>query len=66
MHENTLINQSNGQISAEYILLLAGIIVIVLISMNIYQQYLNEFKNEINDSQVKTLLDDIDSLNSIF
>ncbi len=66
MHENTLIYQSNGQISAEYILLLAGIIVIVLISMNIYQQYLNEFKNEINDSQVKTLLDDIDSLNSIF
>ncbi|MBE6487247.1 MAG: class III signal peptide-containing protein [Methanosphaera stadtmanae] len=66
MYENKLIQQSSGQISAEYILLLAGIIVIVLISMNIYQHYVSDFKSEINDSQVKTLLDEIDSLNSIF
>lgn len=65
MNENNLIDQSNAQISAEYILLLAGIIIIVLLSMNIYQQYINDFKDEMNDSQVKTLLDEIDNLNNI-
>lgn len=58
-----LINQSGAQISAEFILLLAGIIIIVLLAMDIYKQYITDFTNQMNDSEVKTLMDEIDNLN---
>ncbi len=60
-----LINDVSGQVSAELILLLAGIIAIVIISLSMYKDYLTDFTNEINKSEVNNLINRIDELNNI-
>ncbi|MDO5826042.1 MAG: class III signal peptide-containing protein [Methanosphaera sp.] len=57
---------NKAQVSAELLLLIAGLMVIVLIAINIYQQYLNDFAGEINDTELKELIDRIDALNDYF
>lgn len=54
---------NKAQVSAELLLLIAGLMVIVLIAINIYQQYLNDFADEINDTELNDLIDRIDALN---
>ncbi|RAP52683.1 MAG: hypothetical protein BZ137_08405 [Methanosphaera sp. rholeuAM130] len=54
---------NKAQVSAELLLLIAGLMVIVLIAINIYQQYLNDFAGEINDTELNDLIDRIDALN---
>lgn len=58
-------NDISGQASAELILLLAGIIAIVLISLSMYKDYLINFTEEINNNEVNNLLNKIDKLNNI-
>ncbi|MBQ6219395.1 MAG: class III signal peptide-containing protein [Methanosphaera sp.] len=59
-----MINDKSGQVSAELILLIAGIIIIVLIAVNIYKNYLTDFTQEINDTEVNNLIEEIDNLNN--
>ncbi len=54
----------SGQTSAELILLISGIIIIVLSAVILYENYLENFKNEINKTEVNTLINKIDSINS--
>ena len=58
-----LIDDEYAQVSAEFLLLIAGLMIIVLLAMHIYQQYLDNLANQINDTEVNELLDKIDSLN---
>lgn len=54
---------NKAQVSAEFILLIAGLMLIVLFAMHIYQQYLSDLANQINDTELNELIDKIDSLN---
>lgn len=56
-------NDISGQASAELILLLAGIIAIILISISMYKDYLVNFTEEINNTEVNDLINKIDELN---
>lgn len=58
-----LIDDDYAQISAELLLLLSGIIVIVLVAIHIYQQYINDLGSDIQNNQIKDLINQIDSLN---
>ncbi|MBO7718966.1 MAG: class III signal peptide-containing protein [Methanosphaera sp.] len=58
-----LTNDNKAQVSAEFILLMAGLMIIVLFAMHIYQQYLNDFTEQINDTELNELIDKIDELN---
>ncbi len=57
-------NDVSGQVSAELLLLLAGIMAIVLISMSMYKDYLINFTEEINNNEVNNLINKIDELNN--
>lgn len=61
MHD--LNSDKKAQVSAEFILLISGLMLIVLFAMHIYQQYLSDLANQINDTQVNELTDKIDELN---
>jgi len=56
-----IINDVSGQASAELILLMAGIIAIVIISLTMYKDYLIDFSTEI-DTQVNNLTTKIDNI----
>lgn len=52
-----------GQASVELILLFAGILSVVILAMNIYQKYLQQFDTEIKNNEIndiKTKLDNLD------
>lgn len=52
-----------GQASVELILLFAGILIVVILAMNIYQKYLQQFDSEIKNNEIndiKTKLDNLD------
>ena len=52
-----------GQASVELILLFAGILIVVILAMNIYQKYLQRFDTEIKNNEIndiKTKLDNLD------
>lgn len=53
----------SAQASTELILLFAGIIVVVLIFMNIYQNYIIDFSDEIKQNEMNTLIKKIDDIN---
>ena len=55
--------ENKAQVSAGFILLIAGLMLIVLFAMHIYQQYLSDLANQINDTELNELIDKIDSLN---
>ena len=42
-----------GQASVELILLFAGILIVVILAMNIYQKYLQQFDTEIKNNEIK-------------
>ncbi|MDO5851367.1 MAG: class III signal peptide-containing protein [Methanobacteriaceae archaeon] len=65
-NKNSLKNDLNGQISAELILLMSGIIIIVIVAMNLYQQYLVDVSNELKNNEVNTLIEKIDSINQYY
>ena len=52
-----------GQASVELILLFSGILIVVILAMNIYQKYLQQFDTEIKNNEIndiKTKLDNLD------
>ncbi|RAP47148.1 MAG: hypothetical protein BZ136_06720 [Methanosphaera sp. rholeuAM74] len=57
---------TKAQVSAELILLLAGIMIIVLLMLNIYQDYVTDFTTEINHSEVSNITKQIDELKNNF
>ena len=54
----------SGQSSTEMILLMAGIILIVLIAMMLYKNYITDFNEEIKNNEYEDLLSKIDELNN--
>lgn len=52
----------SGQSSTEMILLMAGIILIVLIAMMLYKNYITDFNEEIKNNEYENLLSKIDEL----
>lgn len=59
----SLADDKKAQVSAELLLLISGILIIVLILMNIYQQYLEDLTENIKENEVNDLIDKIDLLN---
>ncbi|WP_455645059.1 class III signal peptide-containing protein [Methanosphaera sp.] len=59
-----IIRDTSGQTSAELILLLAGVFIIVLLFMNIYQEYITSMGAEIKNNELNNLLDKIDDINN--
>ncbi|RAP51463.1 MAG: hypothetical protein BZ138_05170 [Methanosphaera sp. rholeuAM270] len=58
-------DDDSGQISTELILLLAGMIIIVIMAMSMYNNYMIDFSAEIEENEVKDLKNKIDELNSL-
>ncbi|WP_409199784.1 class III signal peptide-containing protein [Methanobrevibacter sp. DSM 116169] len=56
------LNDKNGQGAAEMILLFGGIILIVIIAIFIYRNYLNEFTNEINSTEVNNFNNKVEDI----
>ena len=51
----SLINDEMGQGSAELILIIGGIIVIILVVVSMYKSYLSDLGTEIGSNEMKTL-----------
>ncbi len=51
----SLINDENGQGSAELILIVGGIIVIVLVVVSMYKSYLSDLGTEIGSNEMNSL-----------
>ncbi|WP_294967958.1 class III signal peptide-containing protein [uncultured Methanosphaera sp.] len=58
-----LYKEQSGQTSTELILLFAGMIMIILLAMNIYQNYLVSLSDELNNNEVNDLINKIDKIN---
>ncbi|MDD1773945.1 MAG: class III signal peptide-containing protein [Methanobacterium sp.] len=61
-----LVNDETAQVSAELILLFGGIIVIALVALISYQNYLKGLGNEINGSQLNNTTNNILNLKDKF
>ena len=55
-------NYDSGQASAEFILLFGGIIVVVLLTIFMYRNYINELGGEVKSNEVNELNSKIDEL----
>ncbi|MBQ3473661.1 MAG: class III signal peptide-containing protein [Methanobrevibacter sp.] len=53
--QNRFINDDKGQGSAELILIIGGIIVIILIVVSMYKSYLVDLGTEIDSNEINTL-----------
>lgn len=58
-----LYQEQSGQTSTELILLFAGMVMIILLAMNIYQNYLVSLSDELNNNEVNDLINKIDKIN---
>ena len=56
----------SGQASAEFILLFGGIIVVVLLVIFMYRNYINDLGGEIKSNEVNELNSKIDELSEFF
>lgn len=56
----------NGQASAELILIFGGIIVIVMIGLIFYRNYINDLSNNIKDNEVNGLIEKLENINKHF
>jgi uncharacterized protein (UPF0333 family) len=57
-----IVADESGQVSAELILLMACIIMVVISAISIYKDYLFDFTSEINNTELDSLLDKIDNI----
>lgn len=55
-----------GQASAEFILLFGGIIVVVLLAVYMYNNYIKDLGGEISSKEVKDLNEELNNLKSYF
>jgi uncharacterized protein (UPF0333 family) len=59
-------NYDSGQASAEFILLFGGIIVVVLLAIFMYRNYINELGGEVKSNEVSELNGKINELSGFF
>ena len=59
-------NYNSGQASAEFILLFGGIIVVILLVIFMYRNYINDLGGEIRSNEVNELNSKIDELSEFF
>ena len=59
-------NYDSGQASAEFILLFGGIIVVVLLSIFMYRNYINELGGEIKSDEVNQLNSNLEEISEFF
>lgn len=57
---------NKGQGAAELILILGGIIVVVMVGLIFYKNYLNDLSDNIKDNEVNELNKKLDQLNDYF
>ena len=57
---------SKGQTSAEFILLFGGIMVVVLLVIYMYNNYVSDLSGEISSKEVKEFNSQLNSLESYF
>ena len=57
---------NKGQTSAEFILLFGGIMVVVLLVIYMYNNYLADLSGQINSKEVKEFNNELNSLNNYF
>ncbi|WP_178649360.1 class III signal peptide-containing protein [uncultured Methanobrevibacter sp.] len=55
-----------GQGAAELILIIGGIIVIVMVGLIFYKNYLNDLSDNIKDNELSELNEKLDQLNNYF
>jgi uncharacterized protein (UPF0333 family) len=55
-----------GQASAEFILLFGGIIVVVLLAIHMYNNYMSDLSGEIASKEVREFNDELNSLGKLF
>lgn len=58
-----MFDDNSGQVSTELILLMACILMVVIISISMYKNYLEEFVSDINNTDVNILKNKIDKIN---
>lgn len=58
-------DDNSGQVSAELILLMACIIIIVISAISMYQDYIEDFALEINNTEVNILKNKIDNVSDV-
>ncbi|MCL2115579.1 MAG: hypothetical protein FWH29_05090 [Methanobrevibacter sp.] len=63
---NRFINEDKGQVGAEMLLLLGGIMIIVLIAVYFYNDYLLGVGNEIRSAELNKLDDSLNNLSLKF
>lgn len=56
----------NGQGAAELILIIGGIIVIVMVGLIFYRNYLNDLSKNIKDNELDELNNKLDEINNYF
>lgn len=61
-----IVHDETAQVSAELILLFGGIIVIALVALIAYRNYLNDMGNEINGTQLNNTTNAIKNLTQKF
>lgn len=59
-------NYDSGQASAEFILLFGGIIVVVLLAIFMYRNYINDLGGEVKSNEVSELNGKINELSEFF
>lgn len=57
---------NNGQASAEFILLFGGIIVVVLLAIYMYKNYMNDLSGEIASKEVREFNAELNALGKYF
>jgi Flp pilus assembly pilin Flp len=62
----SLIDDENGQGSAELILIIGGIIVIILVVVSMYKSYLSDLGTEMGSNEMKSLNSSFSDIGSRF
>ncbi|WP_295723007.1 class III signal peptide-containing protein [uncultured Methanobrevibacter sp.] len=63
---NEIYDELNGQSSAEFILLLGGILIIVLVLFNFYKNYLSDMSYHINSTEISNFNNATERLSNRF
>ncbi|MEG3225311.1 MAG: class III signal peptide-containing protein [Methanobacteriales archaeon Met13] len=59
-----IINEESGQTSAEMLLILGGIMIIVIVAAIVYRNYTQNLGKEINNTDVQNVTNSIKQLNN--
>ncbi|WP_458404963.1 class III signal peptide-containing protein [Methanobrevibacter sp.] len=57
---------NKGQASAEFILLFGGIVVVVLLAIHLYNNYMSDLSGEIASKEVKEFNNELNNLGKYF